>query len=496
MNVKDYSSYDGLGLAELVKTSQVSAKELLEDACELTNRLNPVLNAIVQTRFDRAFEEARDMRDQEKPFAGVPILMKDLSQAIAGERITAGTKLLKDRVALLDSNFVARIRDTGFMIAGQTSSPEFGLKNITESSLYGPTRNPWNLAHSPGGSSGGASAAVAAGIVPIAGASDGGGSIRIPASFTGLVGLKPTRGRTPVGPGVGRQWHGAAGDFVITKTVRDSAAMLDVLQVLQPEAAFNVPLYEGSYLADLRKRERTFRIAYSVKSPVGTPVSADAVKAVHKTVKWLEEQGHLVEEGEPEIDGVRLMENYYIMNCGEMAADIQALEIALGRKVTSNDIEIVSWVLKTAGEQVSAIQFTKSIAEWDTAAAQMAHFNRTYDLYITPATAFTAPQVGELTHTAEEEERLLLIEEASPAEQLKIVYDMFLPSLTYTPFTQWANLIGQPAISLPVHLADDGLPIGVQIMAPKGRENWLLGIAAQMEASSIWVGLKGLSIEQ
>jgi amidase len=495
MHVADYSRYDGLGLAELVKTRQVSAKELVEDACELSNRLNPGLNAIVQTRFERALDEAREMKDLSKPFSGVPTLMKDLSQAIAGERITAGTRVLKDRVALMDSHFVAKIRDAGFLIAGQTSSPEFGLKNITEPVLYGPARNPWNPAHSPGGSSGGASAAVAAGIVPIAGASDGGGSIRIPASFTGLVGLKPTRGRTPVGPGAGRQWHGAAGDFVLTKTVRDSAAMLDALQVLQPEAAFNVPLFEGSYLTDALGHKRKFRIAYSVQSPVGTPVSADAAHAVHKTVKWLEEQGHLIEEKAPEIDGIRLMENYYIMNCGEMAADIQSIEESIGRKVTSDDIEIVSWVLKTAGEQVSAIQFTRSIAEWDVAAAQMAHFNRTYDLYITPATAYTAPRVGELTHTAKEAEELLHIEEASPAEQQKMVYDMFLPSLTYTPFTQWANIIGQPAISLPIHLADDGLPIGVQIMAPKGREDWLLGIASQMEQSPIWVGLKGLQLD-
>ncbi len=492
MHVTDFSHYDGLGLAELVKTKQVSAKELLEDVQELSNRLNPDLNAIIRTRFERAFDEASEIKGLEKPFIGVPILLKDLSQAIAGEKITAGTRMLKDRQALMDSHFVAKIREAGFLIAGQTSSPEFGLKNVTEPSLYGPARNPWNLAHSPGGSSGGASAVVAAGIVPIAGASDGGGSIRIPASFTGLVGLKPTRGRTPVGPGVGRQWHGAAGDFVLTKTVRDSAAMLDALQVIQPEAAFNVPLFEGSYLTDAIHHQRKFRIAYSVQSPVGTPVSADAAQAVHKMVKWLEEQGHYIEEKVPEIDGIRLMENYYIMNCGEMASDIQSIEESIGRKVTSEDIELVSWVLKTAGEQVSAIQFTRSIAEWDMAAAQMAHFNRTYDLYITPATAYTAPRVGELTHTAKEEAELRHINEVSPAEQLKMVYDMFLPSLTYTPFTQWANIIGQPAISLPVHLADDGLPLGVQIMAPKGREDWLLGLAAQLEKSPLWVGLTAL----
>ena len=492
MNVEDYVQYDGLGLAKLIKEKQISPTELIEDAFEQINELNPKVNAVVRTRIEKAIMEVDKSGSIHGPFAGVPILLKDLSQSIKGEPITAGTKLLKDRIAKQDSNFVKKIREAGFVIVGQTSSPEFGLKNITEPTLYGPTRNPWNLQHSSGGSSGGASASIAAGMVPISGASDGGGSIRIPASFTGLVGLKPTRGRTPVGPGVGRQWHGAAIDFTLTKTVRDSAAMMDVLQTIQPDAAFQVPLFKGSYLKELSKpMNKRIKIAYSTKSPVGTPVSEEVVKAVHETVKWLEQQGFTVEERDNGVDGIRLMENYYIMNSGEMAADILSIEEAIGRPVTVNDIEIVTWVLRTAGQNVSAVQFTRSIAEWDTAAAQMAKFNEEYDLYLTPATAYPAPKVGELTHTSEQSAQLLKVSELKPSEQLTLVYEMFKPSLTYTPFTQLANIIGQPAISLPVHMTETGLPIGVQFMAPKGREDWLLKIGALLEQSDIWVGQKG-----
>ena len=492
MNLKEYAKYDGLGLAKLIKDKQISSKELIEDAFKQINKLNPDFNAVVRTRIEKALIEADQSVATQGSFAGVPILLKDISQSIQGEPLTAGSKLLVNRISKKDSHYVSKIREAGFVVVGQTNTPEFGLKNITEPALFGPTRNPWNPEYSSGGSSGGASSSIASGMVPISGASDGGGSIRIPASFTGLVGLKPTRGRTPVGPGVGRQWHGAAVDFALTKSVRDSAAMLDALQTIQPDTAFQVPLYYGSYLDVLSKPlKKTLKIAYSTKSPVGTPVSEEAIIAVHKTVKWLEQEGFIVEEHDNGVDGIRLMENYYIMNCGEMAADILTIEEAIGRDITVNDLEIVSWVLRTAGQNISAVQFTRSIAEWDRAAAQMAKFNEEYDLYLTPASADHAPKVGELTHTAEQSAELLKVNELTSSEQLALVYEMFKPSLTYTPFTQLANITGQPAISLPVHMTASDLPVGVQFMAPKGKEDWLLKIGALLEQSGIWVGQKG-----
>lgn len=492
MSSFSYTSYDAIGLAELVRSREVSPIDLLEAAYARLEEVNPQLNAVIRTYETEARQEASMIRPGEQPFAGVPLLLKDISQSLEGQILTSGSRLLKEHRALRSSNFVSRLREAGFIIIGHTNTPEFGLKNITEPRLHGPTRNPWNTNHSPGGSSGGAAAAVASGIVPIAGASDGGGSIRIPASFSGLFGLKPTRGRTPVGPGVGRQWQGASIDFALSRTVRDSAALLDTLQVIQPEAAFHAPLFPGSYLADLNyPHQRKLKIAYTTDSPVGTPVSEEAKQAVYKVVRWLEEQGHEVEEKLSPVNGVRLMENYYMMNSGEMAAMIASMEHVMGRELTADDMEIESWVLAEAGKKVSAAEFVHSLAEWDVAAAQMSTLFTRYDFYVTPVNAYPAPQIGELTPHKEQIEHLMRVSELDKLEQQQLIYEMFEPSLTYTPYTQLANLTGQPAMSVPVHMTPEGLPMGVQVMATKGREDWLLHLAGQLEASKLWVGMKG-----
>ncbi|QTN01077.1 amidase [Sediminibacillus dalangtanensis] len=492
-----YNQYDAVGLAELVKQRQVKPQELLEHAFQRLEEVNPALNAVIRSRKDKVFKEAEQLDVDAQPFAGVPMALKDISQAMEGEPLTAGSRLLRDNIAKRDSNLVARLRKAGFLFIGQTNTPEFGLKNISEPELYGATKNPWNRNHSSGGSSGGSAAAVASGIVPVAGASDGGGSIRIPASFTGLFGLKPTRGRTPVGPGNGRQWQGASIDFALSRSVRDSAAMLDLLQTFQQEAAFHIPLYEGNYLKDMQKPLRKkYRVAYTTASPVGTPVSKEAETAVHKVARWLEEQGHEVEEMEAPIDGIRLMENYYIMNSGEISAMMAGMEKALDRKMTFDDMEIVSWVLYRAGQNVTAAEYSRSLAEWDTAAAAMADFHKRYDFYITPANAHPAPENGELTHTVEETEQLLKVESVNKRRQQEMVYEMFEPSLTYTPHTQLANLTGQPAMTVPVHLSDSGLPMGVQFIAPKGWEVLLLQIAGQLEKTDFWLDTEAAAINR
>ncbi|MDQ0192005.1 amidase [Paenibacillus wynnii] len=489
-----YQTYDAIGLAELVKAGEVSPRELVEAAFARMDEVNPVLNAVVRTRREAALKEADEMPtgDSSRPFAGVPFLLKDISQAIGGEPLTSGALLMKNHIAKRDSNFVARIRSGGFIPLGHTNTPEFGLKNITESVLHGPARNPWNTEFSPGGSSGGAAAAVASGIVPAAGASDGGGSIRIPASFTGLFGLKPTRGRTPVGPGIGRQWQGASIDFALSRSVRDSAAMLDLLQTLQPEAAFQTPLYPGLYLDDLLKPvPKKLRIAYTTISPVGTPVSEEAARAVLKTVKFLEAEGHEVEERLSPVNGVRLMENYYTMNAGEVAAMFVSLEGMLGRTISAGEVDVVTWVLGEAGKNVTAAEFIHSLHEWDVAAAQMSSLFKRYDLYVTPTNADSAPKIGELSQRPDEIEKLQQVSNMSKDEQRRMIYTMFEPSLTYTPFTQLANLTGQPAMSVPVHMTPSGLPVGVQVMSCKGREDLLLQVAARLEESELWVGMKG-----
>jgi amidase len=492
MNLETYLTLDATEMANLIRKKEITAKELLEIAFKQLEKVHPTLNVVTHTRMEKALEEARQISIEDAAYNGVPILLKNISQSVEGEPITSGSKLLQGNLAKHDSYFVKKFRDAGFQLMGHTNTPEFGLKNITEPELYGPSRNPWNSDYSPGGSSGGAAAAIASGVVPLAGASDGGGSIRIPASFTSLFGLKPTRGRTPVGPGVGRQWQGASIDFVLSRTVRDSAAMLDMLQVVQPEAAFQTPLFPGSNKdAMLENYKRPLRVAFTTNSPVGTPVSKEAIRAVEKVVKWLEALGHDVEEKENGVDGLQLMKDYYLMNSGEMASTISGLEKAVGRKVTADDVEIESWILNEAGKSVSASEFSASLASWDTAAAHMANLHQVYDFYITPATASAAPKVGELTHSKQAQASLRKqIKEVDKQEQQAVIYDMFLPSLTYTPFTQLANLTGQPAMSVPVHLTEEGLPLGVQVMAQKGEEHQLLQLAYQLEQSELWVGTK------
>ncbi|RDW20176.1 amidase [Oceanobacillus arenosus] len=493
MDQHTYLTLDATEMAELVKKKQVTPKELVEMAFEQLEKVNPTLNILTSSRKDKVLKEAENLALENAPFAGVPILLKNISQSVEGEPLTSGSKLLTSSISKHDSYFVKRLRDLEFLFLGHTNAPEFGLKNITEPELYGPTRNPWNLEYSPGGSSGGSAAAIAAGVVPLAGASDGGGSIRIPASFTGLFGLKPTRGRTPVGPGYGRSWQGASINFVLSRSVRDSAAMLDHLQVVQPEAAYQTPLFPGSYVEQMKEDfAKPLRIAFTTKSPVGTPVSENAKEAVMKTVKWLEREGHIVEEKDNPVDGLQLMKDYYLMNSGEMHSTIRGLEKALGRNITAADVEIESWILSEAGKSVSAAEYSESLASWDVAAERMANFHRMYDFYIMPATADTAPKVGQLSLSGEEQSELIVrVGKVSKAEQQKMIYDMFLPSLTYTPFTQLANLTGQPAISLPVHLADNGLPLGVQVMTQKGEEHRLIQLSAQLEQSELWVGMKG-----
>lgn len=492
MDRHTYKTLDATEMHTHIQTGKITPKELVELSFQQLEMVNPSLHAVAHQRENAALEDA-EVWNEKGMFSGVPILLKNISQSMKGEPLTSGSKLMKDFVAEGDSHLVKKLRDAGFIMTGHTNVPEFALKNITEPEISGPTRNPWNHHYSPGGSSGGAAAAIASGIVPMAGASDGGGSIRIPASFTSLFGLKPTRGRTPVGPGAGRQWQGASIDFALSRTVRDSARMLDLLQVVQPEAAFQTPLYPGKYRDVLAEPfEKPLKIAYTTRSPVGTPVSGDAEEAVHHTIQWLEGQGHMTYEMDNDVDGVQLMENYFLMNSGEVSNVIQQMEKASGKQITAEDVEVETWLLHVAGKSVSAGEFSASLALWDNATAKMEKLFQSYDFYITPATAFTAPKVGELTFSEREQERLREgIEKSNPQKQQELIYDMFLPSLTYTPYTQLANLTGQPAMSLPVYLSNEKLPLGVQVMASKGMEHRLLQLAHQVEQSKLWVGMNG-----
>ncbi|MCD2255430.1 amidase [Agrilactobacillus fermenti] len=471
--------------AQLIRQNKISLTELLADTEAKIKSLNPQLNAVTYTRFAAARQEAMHLSDTGQPFFGVPLLLKGLGQNLKGTPNTMGSKLLAHQIAAQTDHFVRRLQALGFIIVGQTNTPEFGFKNITDPRLYGPSHNPWQLGHTPGGSSGGAASALASGMVPLVTGSDGGGSIRIPAAFSGLIGLKPTRGRVPVGPGEYRSWQGAAINFALTTNIADTAALLQGLQTLQAAAPFQTPLIPTAAFQNLTSTHTIKTIAYTTESPVGTPVSAVAQTAVMQAVTFLRQQGFRVVEAQPELDGQALMRSYFTMNAGETAAMIAALEKQHQRAVIANDIEPISWAIYQAGRHTTAAEYSSALNLWDQASQVMADFMSNYDLYLTPTTAWPAPEIKTPLQSPLLQTQIAHVQDLAPQEQKNLIYDLFYESLVYSPFTQLANLTGQPAISLPTALDDKAsLPLGIQFMARKGAEIELLQIGRLFESQN------------
>ena len=480
---------DATFYAEQVKANEVTVTELVERALENIERLNPKLNAVVHVQKDEALEKAKLFDDKKAslmeneiddlaPFFGVPILLKDLGQDEANQPSTSGAKLLGKFVPSATDHFVQQVLDAGFIVVGRTNTPEFGFKNETDADFTGSTNSPFDVDLNPGGSSGGAAAALKAGIVPIVTASDGGGSIRIPASFNGLIGLKPTRGRTPVGPGGYRGWQGASIHFALTKSVRDTWNMLKVMQVEQYDAPFILPLIEEKDIEPLKK---PLKFAYSLESPVGEEVSEEAKNTVLQAVEKLRELGHEAEENTPETDGIQAMQTYYIVNGVETAAMIEGIEAGMNREVTVEDMEPMSWALYRSGLNITGVEYSKVLAFLDQLTALTEKFFKKYDALILPSTNGPAFPHDQFEKPEEFMEKLRNIDDFDKETQQKLIWKMFEISLAYTPFTQQQNLTGQPAISLPIYENEDGLPIGTQIWTRKGAEVLLLQIAKQLE---------------
>lgn len=471
---------DATGLAQLVREKTVSPVELIQWSMEKINQLNPLLNAVTSTRYEKALKEAqkRDFRDQ--PFAGVPILLKDLGQEQAGEPSTSASRLFATYQARSSDNYVKRLESLGFIVLGRTNTPEFGFKNISDSQLNGAVNLPMDLSRNAGGSSGGAGAALASGMVSLAGASDGGGSIRIPASFNGLIGMKTSRGRMPVGPSSFRGWQGLSVNFALTKSVRDTRNLLAGMQVCQWESPFPLPLLSPASLK--QPLPSSLKIALQKKSPVGSPVSKEALEAVNKVASFLENQGHqVVEVDQLPVDGIEAIQTYYMMNSVETAAMFDGIERYLGRSVTREDMELMTWAIYQAGQRVKAKDYSRVIQLWDQYSHVMAVFHQDYDLILSPATADVAPKHGALAPSSALEEALLHIADYEQKEQESLIMEMFAPGLSLTPFNQLANMTGQPSISLPVYRTVAGLPLGVQLTAAKGREDLLLAMAQFLE---------------
>ncbi len=485
--MQEYENFDGLGLAELVKKGEVSADELTEAAISRIERDNGNLNAMVCQMFDYGRDLAQAPVDG--PFAGVPTLLKDLGYEMAGFPMSNGSKAYKNNIPDHDSEMVKRFKQAGLVIVGKSSTPEFGLLGITEPELFGPCRNPWNPDHTPGGSSGGAATAVAAGWTPVAPAGDGGGSIRIPAANTGLFGLKPTRGRTPSGPMRGSQWMGAAVSHVITRSVRDSAAMLDATLGADVGASYQTPLPERPYLEEVGREPGKLRIAFNTQSPIGRDVHPDCIRAVEETVNLLTELGHHVEEAAPEVDGMQVARSYVHMYFGEIAAQLMDIEAFLGRRPTKQDVELTTLALGTIGKAVSAGVMLDQLHYWGLAARQMGRFFEGYDLYLTPTTASPPVKVGELEPKPAERMVMSLISGLNLGKLLLrtgMVDRLALDTMQHTPFTQIANICGLPGMSVPLHQFENGLPLGVQFIAPFGREDRLFNLAGQLEQARPW----------
>jgi amidase len=456
-------------LAAMVRSGEISSRELVETSLARIEELNPQLNAFVEIDGERALAVADEIKaGDSRPFAGVPIAIKN-NRPVSGYRITIGCSLMAEHVADYDHNITRRLKDAGFVIVGTTTLPEYGILPVSEARLFGPTRNPWDLDRTPGGSSGGAAAAVTSGMVPVAHGNDGGGSIRIPAACCGLVGLKPTRGRVSPAPELGDSSLGI--DGVLTRNVADTAAILDVLAGYEPgDATWASPPSEPFALASTREPGR-LRIAATTLPPV-----ADAVvdplcsKAVADAAGLLRSLGHEVEEVDPpwQIDGVT--ELFGAVFSVHIALQVAYSGMVAGREPTAEDMEPMSWAIYSMTQSLNALQGKALEVQLQAFTRQLVTFLEPYDMLLTPALAERPLPLGTL-------------DTAAPDPM-----STFTRSGLFTPFTPVFNASGQPGISLPLYQGEDGLPLGVQIVGRPAGEAALLALASQLEVAVPWVG--------
>jgi amidase len=473
INSKEIAILDATAQAELVATGQVSAAALVEAAIDRIERLNPKLNSVIYPRFDKARAEAAG-KLPSGIFGGVPFLMKDLGEMVEGEPTSWGWKVLKDRgfKARSTAHVAAKLRAAGLISLGRTTVPEWGPSLATETRAWGATRNPWNLERGVGGSSGGAGASVASGMVPIAHGNDAGGSIRIPASFCGLVGLKPSRGRTSIGPAHADVWHGLGEEGALVRTVRDAAAALDVVAGYVPGDPYAAPAPSRPFREEPGKPPGTLRIGFMDRAPSFhrgiDPECADAVRA---TARLLESLGHKVEENHPNVlDDDRLGGNVGVLVATSQALGAVEAEKIIGRAVLKDDFDPWTWFLIERGRRYSAIQLLVA-REWinEFTRATAAWWEGGFDILVTATLATPAPPIGVFELAAGEHAS------ESGGRQADI-----------SPFTIPWNVAGNPAISTPLHMTRSGLPIGVQLVAAYGREDLLLRLAAQIEQVAPW----------
>jgi amidase len=458
---------DAVGQADLVRRGEVTSLELVDAVIGRIEALNPRLNCLATPMFDEARTRAKKALPPS-PLSGAPFMVKDLGQPCKGVRQTDGCRALRDFVAKRDGGLVARLRSAGLVIIGRTTSPEFGNHSTTEPELFGPCRNPWNLERTVGGSSGGSAAAVAARLVPAASASDGAGSIRIPASCCGVFGLKPTRGRISYAPDAGEVLSGLVVTHAVTRTVRDSAALLDATSGHVSGDPYWPPEAGESFLDHVKREPRPMHLAWSAKAPLGISVHPDCRRAVEATAKRLEEMGHHVVEDDPAYDEAVLLDPMVTIWSVGNAADLEGVESRIGRPARNDELEITTWELVDRGRAVSAVQLVHAVDLMHEASRSISPFFDKYDAWLTPTLAQPPLPLGLLNKSY-----------GGADEWWK--YD-----LSFNPWNTIANLTGNPAMSVPLEWDESGLPIGLLFTGRYGDEAALFRLAGQLERSFPW----------
>ena len=486
--ISEFERHDGLGLAELVRKREVSALDLVEECIARIEARNPGINAVIVKLYESARRAAAEPPG-DGPFAGVPFLLKDLMAPVAGVPMSCGNRVLAKIPSDHDGEIVLRYKKAGLIVVGKTNTPEFGLAPVTEPEAFGAARNPWDLSRTPGGSSGGSAAAVAARIAPMAHATDGGGSIRIPASCCGLVGLKPTRGRTPLGPIDGENWRGFTIGHAVTRSVRDSAALLDATAGADVGAPYQIPAPARAYLTEVGAPSGKLRIGYTAAPFLAKTIHADCLEGLKATTALLRDLGHEVVEATPPFDPEPWLMAFMTIVAGETSANIAQAGRLAGRKLGFADFEAATYVIGLLGRSWSAGDYAAAANYLQSWSRRVGDFFEGYDALLTPTLAAPPTLIGALKPTAAEQALLNVIGPLRAGWFMKasgLAKVLATKSLEFIPYTPLFNVTGQPAMSLPLHWNAAGLPIGMQFAARMGDEATLIRLAAQLEQARPW----------
>jgi len=483
--MNDYTTCDATELAARVRRGEVQPIELVEKAIASIEAVNPTLNAVMHPMYEAARAAARNLPDG--PFRGVPMVVKDYDGFVKGEPFTAGSRFLEGFVPDHDSEAIARLRRAGLVFVAKTNLPELAILGTTEGRLKGPAHNPWNPEHSTGGSSGGSAALVAARAVPLGHGGDGGGSLRIPASACGLVGFKTTRGRVTMAPDFGESWGGYVSWGCLTRSVRDAAALIDVMSGPAAGDPYSVPPLERPLAEEVGAPPGKFRVAFTTGSLFGKATHPEARAAVESTAHLLADLGHEVEEARPEFDRERQVRAYITQIAASIAAEIDEMGHWVGRRPSAAYFEPITWFLYQIGRNLSAAELQQARDAAQTAGRSLAAFFSRYDLLVTPTLAYPPVRLGELALKRTEEIALAALRVLPVGAALRAILAKLADnSLERTPNTQLFNQTGQPAISLPLHQTPDGLPIGVQLVARYAEDALLIRVASQIEEARPW----------